>query len=134
MGILSALMGVGGAPLCMSYLTVATDLPHHLVQGWSMVPLCVQMVFWARKFLVGTAHPLISFFALDRNNDGGSTTSSLDKRRELGVWWPHASPGGSSGLLRKHYWRICRSGHNGLRQCRISIEARVFGFETFSLC
>ena len=37
MGILSSLMGVGGAPLCMSYLTMATDLPHHLVQGTMMV-------------------------------------------------------------------------------------------------
>ena len=33
MGVLSALMGVGGAPLTMSYLTVATQLPHHKVQG-----------------------------------------------------------------------------------------------------
>lgn len=32
-GALSALMGVGGLPLTMSYLTLATDLPHHLVQG-----------------------------------------------------------------------------------------------------
>ena len=31
-GILSALMGVGGAPLTMSYLTLTTALPHHLVQ------------------------------------------------------------------------------------------------------
>ena len=31
-GILSALMGVGGAPLTMSYLTLQTTLPHHLVQ------------------------------------------------------------------------------------------------------
>jgi len=31
-GVLSALMGVGGAPLTMSYLTLNTALPHHLVQ------------------------------------------------------------------------------------------------------
>ena len=31
-GFLSALMGVGGAPLTMSYLTLQTTLPHHLVQ------------------------------------------------------------------------------------------------------
>ena len=36
-GVLSALMGVGGAPLTMSYLTVATDTPHHLVQGTTML-------------------------------------------------------------------------------------------------
>ena len=31
-GILAALMGIGGAPLTMSYLTLQTALPHHLVQ------------------------------------------------------------------------------------------------------
>lgn len=37
MGILSSLMGVGGLPLTMSYLTFFTDMPHHLVQGTTMV-------------------------------------------------------------------------------------------------
>jgi hypothetical protein len=32
-GALSALMGVGGLPLTISYLTLNTDLSHHLVQG-----------------------------------------------------------------------------------------------------
>ena len=32
-GVLSSLVGVGGLPIAMSYLTVSTDLPHHLVQG-----------------------------------------------------------------------------------------------------
>eukprot|EP00967_Tisochrysis_lutea_P046195 scaffold56091_cov33-Tisochrysis_lutea.AAC.1 len=32
-GFLSAIMGVGGGPLVMSYLTIATPLEHHLVQG-----------------------------------------------------------------------------------------------------
>ena len=43
-GVLSALMGVGGLPLTMSYLTMASTLPHHLIQGTSMVavaPLAV---------------------------------------------------------------------------------------------
>ena len=35
-GVLSALMGVGGLPLTMTYLTVATELPHHLVMGTAM--------------------------------------------------------------------------------------------------
>lgn len=38
-GILSALMGVGGLPITMSYLTVATDLPHHFVQGTAVCSL-----------------------------------------------------------------------------------------------
>ena len=32
-GVISAIMGVGGLPLTMSYLTAFTSLPHHLVQG-----------------------------------------------------------------------------------------------------
>jgi uncharacterized membrane protein YfcA len=32
-GFVSAIMGVGGGPLVMSYLTLATPLEHHLVQG-----------------------------------------------------------------------------------------------------
>jgi len=32
LGILSALMGVGGLPIAVSYLTVFSDCPHHLVQ------------------------------------------------------------------------------------------------------
>jgi len=32
-GAISALMGVGGLPLTISYLTLNTELPHHLVQG-----------------------------------------------------------------------------------------------------
>lgn len=32
-GFASAIMGVGGGPLVMSYLTLATPLEHHLVQG-----------------------------------------------------------------------------------------------------
>ena len=30
-------MGVGGLPLVMSYLTVFTDLPHHVVQGTAVL-------------------------------------------------------------------------------------------------
>ena len=43
-GVLSALMGVGGAPLTMSYLTVATDTPHHLVQGTTMLAVLPAVV------------------------------------------------------------------------------------------
>jgi len=32
-GIISSLMGVGGIPLTMSYITEATNLPHHYAQG-----------------------------------------------------------------------------------------------------
>ena len=36
-GVLSSLVGVGGLPIAMSYLTVSTDLPHHLVQGTAVL-------------------------------------------------------------------------------------------------
>lgn len=38
-GIISALMGVGGLPLTMSYITEATQLPHHYVQGTAVCAL-----------------------------------------------------------------------------------------------
>lgn len=37
--IVSALMGVGGLPLTMSYITEATHLPHHCVQGKAICAL-----------------------------------------------------------------------------------------------
>lgn len=36
-GLISAIMGVGGLPLTMSYLTACTPLPHHLVQGTAIL-------------------------------------------------------------------------------------------------
>jgi len=36
-GALAALMGVGGLPIAMSYLTLSTDLPHHVVQGTAVL-------------------------------------------------------------------------------------------------
>mmetsp|Transcript_41814 Transcript_41814/g.75306 ORF Transcript_41814/g.75306 Transcript_41814/m.75306 type:complete len:301 (+) Transcript_41814:134-1036(+) len=38
-GIISSLMGVGGLPLTMSYITEATDLSHHYVQGTAVCAL-----------------------------------------------------------------------------------------------
>ncbi|KAL7532530.1 hypothetical protein ACHAWF_004170 [Thalassiosira exigua] len=38
-GMLSSLMGVGGLPLTISYLTVNTDLHHHEIQGTAVVAL-----------------------------------------------------------------------------------------------
>ena len=38
-GILSALMGVGGLPITISYLTVSTDLHHHTIQGTAVCSL-----------------------------------------------------------------------------------------------
>lgn len=38
-GTISAIMGVGGLPLSMSYMTEATDLPHHFVQGTAVCAL-----------------------------------------------------------------------------------------------
>lgn len=38
-GVISSLMGVGGLPLAMSYLTESTHLPHHVVQGTAVCAL-----------------------------------------------------------------------------------------------
>jgi uncharacterized membrane protein YfcA len=47
-GLLSSLMGVGGLPFTMSYLTEFTDLHHHVVQGTSVcsvIPSILTSVF-----------------------------------------------------------------------------------------
>jgi len=36
LGMLTSIMGVGGVPLVMSYLTLTSDCPHHLIQGTAM--------------------------------------------------------------------------------------------------
>ncbi|KAJ1457744.1 transmembrane protein TauE like protein [Pelagophyceae sp. CCMP2097] len=43
-GMLSAIMGVGGLPVIISYLTIATPLPHHLVQGTAMCAVAPAVV------------------------------------------------------------------------------------------
>jgi uncharacterized membrane protein YfcA len=43
-GLISSLMGVGGLPLTMSYLTECTDLPHHVVQGTAPCALVPSIV------------------------------------------------------------------------------------------
>lgn len=46
-GLLSSLMGVGGLPITMSYLTETTNLPHHLVQGTAVCALVPSIVISA---------------------------------------------------------------------------------------
>ena len=43
-GFVSSLMGVGGLPLTMSYLTEATNLPHHLIQGTAICALVPSII------------------------------------------------------------------------------------------
>ena len=43
-GAISAVLGVGGLPLTMSYLTAFTDLPHHLVQGTAVLAVAPSVV------------------------------------------------------------------------------------------
>jgi uncharacterized membrane protein YfcA len=43
-GLISSLMGVGGLPLTMSYLTECTDLSHHFVQGTALCALAPSIV------------------------------------------------------------------------------------------
>jgi uncharacterized membrane protein YfcA len=58
MGVISSLMGVGGAPLVMSYLTIATDLPHHEVQGTMMLSVVPAVITSAASLMFGGHTPL----------------------------------------------------------------------------
>ena len=57
-GLSSALMGVGGLPLSMSYLTEMTDLDHHLVQGTAVCSVIPSILTSATSRL--TAIPLVT--------------------------------------------------------------------------
>lgn len=57
-GILSAIMGVGGLPLTMSYLTVATDLPHHFVQGTALASTLPSIFTSATSYMMNGHTPL----------------------------------------------------------------------------
>ena len=46
-GLLSAIMGVGGLPITMSYLTLYTSLPHHHVQGTAVLSVAPSAVISA---------------------------------------------------------------------------------------
>ena len=57
-GALSALMGVGGLPLTISYLTLATPLHHHVVQGTAMCSVLPAVLASAASHLAARAVPV----------------------------------------------------------------------------
>lgn len=46
-GVISSMIGVGGLPIVMSYLTETTDLSHHFVQGTSVCALVPSILYSA---------------------------------------------------------------------------------------
>lgn len=44
-GIISSIIGVGGLPLTMSYLSESTHLSHHFVQGTALIALIPSIIF-----------------------------------------------------------------------------------------
>jgi len=62
-GLVSSLMGVGGLPLTMSYLTEATNLPHHLVQGTALCALIPSIVTSALSRIHSTPLGIASIVA-----------------------------------------------------------------------
>jgi len=63
-GVISSLMGVGGLPLSMSYLTEATDLSHHYVQGTAICALLPSILASASTRLHAIPVVAASFVAL----------------------------------------------------------------------
>jgi uncharacterized membrane protein YfcA len=58
-GVLSAIMGVGGLPITMTYLTVAcTDLPHHFAQGTAMISVAPSVITAAASHAMSGHTPL----------------------------------------------------------------------------
>ena len=75
-GVLSSLMGVGGLPITMSYLTLASDLPHHLIQGTAMLSVAPAVVTSAISHATTGATPLSIAAAVAAGAICGSTCGS----------------------------------------------------------
>lgn len=71
-GVLSALMGVGGAPLTMSYLTLATDLDHHMVQGTMLAAVIPSVLTSAGSLMAGGHTPVLLAAAIACGSSIGS--------------------------------------------------------------
>lgn len=73
LGTLTSIMGVGGVPMAMSYLTLTSDCPHHLIQGTAMAT-CLPPVLVSAFTLGFTGHtPLM----LATSVAGGSMIGSF---------------------------------------------------------
>eukprot|EP00547_Thalassionema_nitzschioides_P007475 CAMPEP_0194203706 /NCGR_PEP_ID=MMETSP0156-20130528/3409_1 /TAXON_ID=33649 /ORGANISM="Thalassionema nitzschioides, Strain L26-B" /LENGTH=240 /DNA_ID=CAMNT_0038929507 /DNA_START=130 /DNA_END=852 /DNA_ORIENTATION=- len=83
-GVISALMGVGGLPFIMSYITEATHLPHHHVQGTTVCALVPSIIVSAvsrmKAIPVGTAG-LVAAGAMVGSQGGASVSLSLSEER-----------------------------------------------------
>jgi uncharacterized membrane protein YfcA len=75
-GVLAAVMGVGGLPITMSYLTLASDLPHHLIQGTAMLSVAPAVVTSAASHAISGATPLGTAAAVAAGAMVGSVAGS----------------------------------------------------------
>jgi len=69
-GIISSLMGVGGLPLTMSYITEATDLPHHYVQGTAVCALIPSILMSAASRMNAIPFQTAGYVALGAMGGG----------------------------------------------------------------
>ena len=105
MGVLSSLMGVGGLPLTMSYLTFFTDMPHHLVQGTTMVSN-LPSILTAAISLAATGHtPLalaaaVSCGSICGSNFGAHAALNLTEEQLRQVYIGSLFLFGGSSLIR----------------------------------
>lgn len=76
-GLLSSIMGgVGGMPLTMSYLTLACDMPHHMVQGTAMVAMLPAIWTIAVSLSMAGHTPLATACAVTCGSVVGSLTGA----------------------------------------------------------
>ena len=92
-GVLSSLVGVGGLPIAMSYLTVSTDLPHHLVQGTAVLAVAPSVLVSALSRL--SVIPVVTTVAVC--GERRAARRKLSRCAVRGATPPavHAQPGGA---------------------------------------
>lgn len=84
-GVISALMGVGGLPLIMSYITKVTHLPHHHIQGTAICALVPSIIISAvsrmQAIPLGTAGLVVAVGAMVGAQGGARISLSMSEER-----------------------------------------------------
>lgn len=72
-GAVSALMGVGGGPLAVSFLSLTTELPHHLVQGTASAAVVPGMLASSAFYAMHGSLPMATVATVTAGAVVGST-------------------------------------------------------------
>lgn len=88
-GLISAMMGIGGLPLTMTFLTASTELPHHLVQGTavlSVAPSAITSALTRWSVIPAATAGAVAVGAMGGAASGASVALRLSEERLRGLY------------------------------------------------